>query len=53
MSCKILKFNETNDSIKRKLIALQEKERKMGKNPYLKEWFEIRNTITTLKRKIK
>ena len=56
MDCKILKFKgktKTSNNGINFLLILEEKERKMGKTPILKEWFEIRNKIIKLKKDVK
>ncbi len=52
MTCKILKFPKNSNIRIKKILILEEKERKMGKNPDLKEWFKIRNEIRELKRSL-
>ena len=56
MSGKLLEFKRNEKMIdfnKQKLLILEEKERKMGKNPSLKEWFQIKNMIRKIKKELK
>ena len=56
MSCKVLKFKDNIKVIdfnRKKLLMLEEKERKMGWNPILKDWFKIRGEIRKIKKELK
>lgn len=49
---KILKFKETSNIRRKRLLMLEEKERKMGLNPDLKKWWKLRDQIRAIKRKL-
>ena len=56
MSGKLLEFKRNEKMIdfnKQKLLILEEKERKMGWNPILKDWFKIRGEIRKIKKELK